>query len=81
MSFHSRIAKLSRKYGWWAEPPCCCNFTLTIVGIQDGDETSIYDSSQALHTLQKLFGLFPRIIGKGDHAAVSSNPNDERIIF
>jgi len=37
----------------------------------DGDETSIYDSSQALHTLQKLFGLFPRIIGKGDHAGVS----------
>ncbi|KAI0274951.1 Sec1-like protein [Gloeopeniophorella convolvens] len=34
----------------------------------DGDETSIYDSSQALHTLQKLFGLFPRIVGKGDHA-------------
>ncbi|KAF8482065.1 Sec1-like protein [Russula ochroleuca] len=34
----------------------------------DGDETSVYDSSQALHTLQKLFGLFPRIIGKGDHA-------------
>lgn len=42
-----------------------------IIGIQDGDETSIYDSSQALHTLQKLFGLFPRIIGKGDHAGVS----------
>ncbi|KAH9997774.1 Sec1-like protein [Russula compacta] len=34
----------------------------------DGDETSIYDSAQALHTLQKLFGLFPRVIGKGDHA-------------
>ncbi|KAI9454833.1 Sec1-like protein [Russula earlei] len=34
----------------------------------DGDETSIYDSSQAIHTLQKLFGLFPRIVGKGDHA-------------
>ncbi|KAI0308101.1 Sec1-like protein [Multifurca ochricompacta] len=34
----------------------------------DGDETSIFDSSQALHTLQKLFGLFPRIIGKGDFA-------------
>ncbi|KAI0304598.1 Sec1-like protein, partial [Russula brevipes] len=34
----------------------------------DGDETAIYDSAQALHTLQKLFGLFPRIIGKGDHA-------------
>ncbi|KAH9178834.1 Sec1-like protein [Lactarius sanguifluus] len=34
----------------------------------DGDETSIYDSAQALHTLQKLFGLFPRIIGKGDCA-------------
>lgn len=42
-----------------------------IIGIQDGDETSIYDSSQALHTLQKLFGLFPRITGKGDHAGVS----------
>ena len=42
-----------------------------IIGSQDGDETSIYDSSQALHTLQKLFGLFPRITGKGDHAGVS----------
>ena len=41
------------------------------IGIQDGDETSIYDSSLALHTLQKLFGLFPRILGKGDHAGVS----------
>lgn len=45
---------------------CSCDH-----GTQDGDETSIYDSSQALHTLQKLFGLFPRIIGKGDHAGVS----------
>ncbi|KAI0068053.1 Sec1-like protein [Artomyces pyxidatus] len=35
----------------------------------DGDETSVYDSAQALHTLQKLFGLFPRIVGKGDCAA------------
>ena len=62
----------SRKYGWWARPSCyriahcSCDHL-----IQDGDETSIYDSSQALHTLQKLFGLFPRIIGKGDHAGVS----------
>lgn len=45
--------------------------TTLLIGAQDGDETSIYDSSQALHTLQKLFGLFPRIIGKGDHAGVS----------
>ncbi|KAL0951737.1 hypothetical protein HGRIS_008409 [Hohenbuehelia grisea] len=35
----------------------------------DGDETVIYDSAQALITLQKLYGAFPRIIGKGDHAA------------
>lgn len=34
----------------------------------DGDETAIYNSSQALLTLQKLYGLFPRILGKGDHA-------------
>ncbi|KAJ6601336.1 Sec1-like protein [Mycena vulgaris] len=35
----------------------------------DGDETVIYDSAQALLTLQKLYGLFPRIVGKGDQAA------------
>ncbi|KAI0049280.1 Sec1-like protein [Auriscalpium vulgare] len=35
----------------------------------DGDETAVYDASQALHSLQKLFGLFPRIVGKGDCAA------------
>ncbi|KAJ7110320.1 Sec1-like protein [Mycena crocata] len=35
----------------------------------DGDETVIYDSAQALLTLQKLYGLFPRIVGKGDKAA------------
>lgn len=38
---------------------------------QDGDETSIYDSAQALVTLQKLFGPFPRILGKGNFALVS----------
>ncbi|CAK5280414.1 unnamed protein product [Mycena citricolor] len=35
----------------------------------DGDETAIYDSAQALVTLEKLYGLFPRIVAKGDHAA------------
>ncbi|KAJ7216787.1 Sec1-like protein [Mycena haematopus] len=35
----------------------------------DGDETVIYDSAQALLTLEKMYGLFPRIVGKGDHAA------------
>ncbi|RDB28384.1 Vacuolar protein sorting-associated protein 33A [Hypsizygus marmoreus] len=35
----------------------------------DGDETVIYDSAQALTTFQKLYGLFPRIVGKGDYAA------------
>ncbi|KAF7307459.1 hypothetical protein MIND_00540300 [Mycena indigotica] len=35
----------------------------------DGDETVVYDSAQALLTLEKLYGLFPRIVGKGDQAA------------
>ncbi|KAG6854160.1 hypothetical protein C0991_010071 [Blastosporella zonata] len=35
----------------------------------DGDETAIYDSAQALGMLQKLYGLFPRVVGKGDAAA------------
>ncbi|KAF8640883.1 hypothetical protein AX17_000531 [Amanita inopinata Kibby_2008] len=35
----------------------------------DGDETVIFDSAQALTTLQSLYGLFPRIVGKGDYAA------------
>ncbi|TFK56782.1 Sec1-like protein [Heliocybe sulcata] len=36
----------------------------------DGDESAIYESAQALLTLRKIYGPFPRIIGKGDHAAV-----------
>ncbi|EJF67229.1 Sec1-like protein [Dichomitus squalens LYAD-421 SS1] len=39
----------------------------------DGDETVIYDSMQALLTLEKLHGAFPRIIGKGDYAARLAN--------
>ncbi|OBZ78910.1 Vacuolar protein sorting-associated protein 33A [Grifola frondosa] len=35
----------------------------------DGDETVIYNSMQALLTLQKLHGVFPRIVGKGDYAS------------
>ncbi|KAF8527685.1 Sec1-like protein [Gautieria morchelliformis] len=35
----------------------------------DGDETVIYDSAQALATLQRLYGLFPRMVAKGDQAA------------
>ncbi|EGO31072.1 hypothetical protein SERLADRAFT_359168, partial [Serpula lacrymans var. lacrymans S7.9] len=35
----------------------------------DGDETVIYNSALALASLQKLYGQFPRIIGKGDYAA------------
>ncbi|KAG8783272.1 hypothetical protein FRC15_005507 [Serendipita sp. 397] len=34
----------------------------------DGDETALYNSAQALLTLQRLYGLFPRILGKGEHA-------------
>ncbi|KII91306.1 hypothetical protein PLICRDRAFT_89630 [Plicaturopsis crispa FD-325 SS-3] len=35
----------------------------------DGDETVVFDSAQALATLQKLYGRFPRIVGKGDYAS------------
>ncbi|KAK7049665.1 Vacuolar protein-sorting-associated protein 33 [Paramarasmius palmivorus] len=45
----------------------------------DGDETVIYDSAQALITVQKLFGIFPRILGKGDHAA-GLNANAQRLV-
>ena len=31
----------------------------------------IFDSAQALLTIQKLFGTFPQIIGKGDYAQAS----------
>ncbi|KAF9531871.1 ATP binding protein [Crepidotus variabilis] len=34
----------------------------------DGDETILFDSAQALLSLQKLYGSFPQIIGKGDFA-------------
>ncbi|KAF9055953.1 Sec1-like protein [Panaeolus papilionaceus] len=34
----------------------------------DGDQTVIFDSVQALLTLQQLYGTFPQIVGKGDYA-------------
>ncbi|EMD42298.1 hypothetical protein CERSUDRAFT_102649 [Gelatoporia subvermispora B] len=39
----------------------------------DGDETVVFNSMQALITLQRLYGLFPRIIGKGDFASRLAN--------
>jgi hypothetical protein len=40
--------------------------------LQDGDETVIYNSTLALGTLQKMYGRFPRILGKGDYASVGA---------
>ncbi|KAF8753754.1 Sec1 family [Rhizoctonia solani] len=34
----------------------------------DGDESSIYYAAQALSTMQRAYGKFPRVIGKGDGA-------------
>ncbi|KAI9483036.1 MAG: Sec1-like protein [Benjaminiella poitrasii] len=34
----------------------------------DGDQTSIYYAAKALMRLQSIYGLFPRILGKGDGA-------------
>ncbi|KAH9949388.1 Sec1-like protein [Amylocystis lapponica] len=39
----------------------------------DEDETVLYNSMQALITLQKQYGLFPRVVGKGDYAARLAN--------
>ena len=39
--------------------------------LQNGDDTPILYSSLALMTFQRAFGLFPRIVGKGDAAKVS----------
>ncbi|KAG2155689.1 Sec1-like protein [Suillus clintonianus] len=35
----------------------------------DGDETVIYNSALALNSLQKVYGRFPRMLGKGDYAS------------
>lgn len=39
----------------------------------DGDESIVYDSAQALAAVQNLYGLFPRIVGKGYHASRLQN--------
>lgn len=52
-----------------------------LIGLQDGDETIIFDSAQALIALQNRFGTFPRIIGKGDYAGVSRTCYCKRIIL
>lgn len=56
-------------YGWYVPVPN--GWIRSSYYNQDGDETTIYDSAQALVTLQKLFGPFPRILGKGNFALVS----------
>lgn len=42
---------------------------------QNGDDTALYYSSLALMTFQRAYGLFPRIMGKGDAAGVSHQFN------
>ncbi|KAG6332335.1 hypothetical protein ID866_6753 [Astraeus odoratus] len=39
----------------------------------DGDETIVYNSALALDVLQKTYGQFPRIVGKGDYASKLAN--------
>ena len=43
----------------------------TLLIQQNGDDTPLYDTSMALMTFQQAYGLFPRILGKGDGAQVS----------
>jgi hypothetical protein len=39
----------------------------------DGDQTSIYYAARSLMRLQSIYGLFPRIMGKGDAAKVRNH--------
>lgn len=39
---------------------------------QDGDWSPVYDMAKAMMTIQRAYGLIPRIIGKGDGAKVSA---------
>ena len=48
---------------------------------KDEDETVIYDSAQALLTFQKFYGVIPRIVGKGDYAAVSASTYVHSFLF
>lgn len=45
---------------------------------QNGDDTPLFYSSLGLMTLQRAFGLFPRIMGKGDAAKVGHTSTDTR---
>ncbi|KAG8691360.1 hypothetical protein FRC11_004686 [Ceratobasidium sp. 423] len=52
----------------------------------DGDESSIYYAAQALSTMQRAYGKFPRVVGKGDGAKVCTTTievdrNDLVILF
>lgn len=47
---------------------------------QNGDDTPIYNSSLALMTLQRAFGLFPRLLGKGDGAKVGYHRLARRMV-
>ena len=54
------------------------SFCHLLICLQDGDETVIYNSALALDALQHTFSRFPRIIGKGDYAAVMVKITDPR---
>jgi hypothetical protein len=44
---------------------------LSFSSLQNGDDTPLFHASLALMTFQRAYGLFPRIVGKGDAAKVS----------
>jgi hypothetical protein len=46
-----------------------------LADFQNGDDTPIYYSSLALMTFQRAYGLFPRILGKGNAAKVCLSKN------
>lgn len=59
----------------------CFHDQSLIFRCQDGDETVIFNSAEALMTLEKLYGLFPRVVGKGDYAEVGPETVVSNFVF
>jgi hypothetical protein len=71
-SYRLNTRILWESYGLWVSNLILLYSVSYSLTWKDGDETVIFDSAQALLTIQKLYGTFPQIIGKGDYAQVLS---------
>jgi hypothetical protein len=58
-----------------------CAFRDAELGFQNGDDTPLFHASLALMTFQRAYGLFPRIVGKGDAAKVRFQQHRSQIFM